>query len=304
MTSEAFCAALDWGSTNLRIRLLDRQGNVIDTFTSSEGLINLPKRDFNGTLEKRLAGLGADANLPVIICGMAGSRQGWLEVPYLRIPAALTEIPKAALKVEEASRPVYILPGLSQVSPSADVMRGEETQLLGLTLEREIDGVVCMPGTHSKWVLMKAGGIERFSTFMTGEVYALLTKHSLLRFSVDEATERLWERPAFAEAVLEVVEHPERFGEALFGIRATGLLKDVGQADGTARLSGLCIGLELAGAGDYVKDGSTIEVVASGLHAELYRKAFDVLGIPHNITDASEASRKGLFSAARQIYGG
>jgi len=303
MTSEAFCAAIDWGSTNLRIRLLDRQGNVINTFTSSEGLINLPDRDFNGTLEGRLAELGADAELPVVICGMAGSRQGWLEVPYLQIPAGLGEIPKASLKVEKASRPVHILPGLSQIAPSADVMRGEETQLLGLTLEREIDGIVCMPGTHSKWVLMKAGGIERFSTFMTGEVYALLVKHSLLRFSVDEATDALWERPAFSEAVQEVMEHPERFGAALFGIRADGLLKDVGQADATARLSGLCVGMELAGAGDYLKESGTVEVVASGVHAELYRKAFELLGFPHNITDASEASRKGLYSAARQIYG-
>src|SRR5690606_34701318 len=173
--------------------------------------IHLADRDFNGTLERRLAGLGADPSLPVVICGMAGSRQGWREVPYLEVPATLPEIPGAALKVDDASRPVHILPGLSQRHPSADVMRGEETQLLGLSLDREIDGVVCMPGTHAKWAVMQGGRIESFSTFMTGEVFALLTKHSLLRFSVTEDAGKIWRRPAFSDAAAEIFEHPERF---------------------------------------------------------------------------------------------
>ena len=302
MTSGAFCAAVDWGSTNLRIRILDHAGTIIDTFASGEGLIHLADRDFNGTLERRLDELGADKALPVVICGMAGSRQGWREVPYLEIPAGLTEIPGAALRVDDASRPVHILPGLSQRKPSADVMRGEETQLLGLSLDREIDGVVCMPGTHSKWVRMPKGRIEHFSTFMTGEVYALLVKHSLLRFSVEENTDQLWLRPAFAEAVTDIFQHPEKFGDALFSIRADGLLNDVGAEDATARLSGLCVGMELAGAKAFLDAASTVEIVASGVHAELYRMALDMLGVAHNVTDASEASRKGLFSAARQIF--
>lgn len=302
MAATAFCAAVDWGSTNLRIRILDSAGNIINTFTSGEGLINLPDRDFKGTLEKRLEELGADKFLPVVICGMAGSRQGWREVPYLEIPAGLSDIPGAALQVDGTSRPVHILPGLSQRKPSADVMRGEETQLLGVSLERTIDGVVCMPGTHSKWVLMQDGRIKRFSTFMTGEVFALMTKHSLLRFSVKEGTEQLWLRPAFAEAVANIFEHPEKFGDALFAIRADGLLNNVGMEDATARLSGLCVGLELAGAKVFLEATAPIEIVASGVHAELYRTAFDMLGKAHNITDASEASRKGLFSAARQIH--
>lgn len=180
MTGKAYCAAVDWGSTNLRIRLLDGEGAVINTFSSGEGLIHLAGGDFNAKLEERLSGLGADAALPVVICGMAGSRQGWREVPYLEIPAALTDIAGAALKVDGTSRLVHILPGLSQRAPSADVMRGEETQLLGLALERPLDGVVVMPGTHSKWVRIANSRIESFSTFMTGEMFAVLSKHSLL----------------------------------------------------------------------------------------------------------------------------
>jgi len=301
MTSKPFCAAIDWGSTNLRIRLLDDDGAVIDKFESSEGLINLPERNFNEVLEKRLAAMGADAALPVVICGMAGSRQGWREVPYLEIPAGLSDIPGAALAIDEATRPVHILPGLSQRKPSADVMRGEETQLLGLSLDREINGVVCMPGTHSKWALMRGGRIESFSTFMTGEVFSVMSKHSLLRFSLTEVHEP-WARPAFTEAVASIVEHPEEFGDALFSIRAEGLINDVGPEDATARLSGLCVGLELAGAKRFL-DAGRVEIIASGVHDRLYRTALDMLGVTYTVTDASEASRKGLFSAARQIMG-
>lgn len=303
MTSAPFCAAVDWGSTNLRIRILGQDGAILSKYEGEEGLIHLPDRDFNGKLEQRLEGLGVDPSLPVVICGMAGSRQGWREVPYLEIPAGLSDIPGAALKIDDASRLVHILPGLSQRKPSADVMRGEETQLLGLSLNRTIDGVVCMPGTHSKWALMQDGGIERFSTFMTGEVFALLSKQSLLRFSVTEDAGEIWLRPAFTEAVAEIFEKPERFGEALFAIRAEGLLNDMSLEDATARLSGLCVGIELAGAKAFFPGGLGIEIVASGVHADLYRAAFDLLGIPYNLTDASEASRKGLYSAARHIHG-
>lgn len=302
MAPQAFCAGVDWGSTNLRIRILDREGTVLDTFSGSEGLIHLPDRDFAGTLERRLAGLGAGPSLPVVICGMAGSRQGWREVPYLEVPAGLSDIPGAALKLDGIERSVHILPGLAQRAPSADVMRGEETQLLGLSLEREMDGVVCMPGTHSKWVMMRGGRIESFATFMTGEVFAVMAKHSLLRFSVDEAAAEPWARAAFADAVAATFEHPERFGGALFSIRTEGLLNGEAAADATARLSGLCVGLELAGARRFLSSGP-IEIVASGVHAGLYRKAFDMLGLPFNVTDASEASRMGLFSAARQLHG-
>lgn len=301
MTARAFCAAVDWGSTNLRIRILDGEGRILDTFTSTEGLISLPERNFGEVLENRLAGLGAENSLPVVICGMAGSRQGWREVPYLEIPAALTDIPGAALGIEHAARPVHILPGLSQRAPSADVMRGEETQLLGLSLDRDVDGVVCMPGTHSKWTHMRGGRIESFSTFMTGEVFAVMSKHSLLRFSVSDGDAKPWTRPAFTDGVIEIFERPARFGDALFSIRADGLLNDVGPEDATARLSGLCVGLELAGAKRFL-DAGPIEIVASGVHAELYRTALETLGYAFNVSDASEASRKGLFLAARQIH--
>lgn len=302
MTGTAYCAAIDWGSTNLRIRILDGDGQVIDTFQSSEGLISLPERNFGEVLEKRLAGLGTDAQLPVVICGMAGSRQGWLEAPYLDIPAGLTDIPGAAVKVADAARPVHILPGLSQREPSADVMRGEETQLLGHSMDHAVDGVVCMPGTHSKWAHMAGGRIESFSTFMTGELFALLTKHSLLRFSVTDADAQPWARAAFIDGVVAIFEKPERFGDALFSIRADGLLKGVGPEDATARLSGLCVGLELAGAKHFLEAGP-IEILASGVHAELYRRALDHLGHAHSVSDASEASRKGLYLAARHIHG-
>jgi len=302
MMSDAFCAAVDWGSTNLRIRVLDLHGHLLGKFESDEGLIQLTDRNFERTLERHLEDLGAGKSLPVVICGMAGSRQGWREVPYLEIPAGLADIPGAALRVDGTARPIHILPGLSQRRPSADVMRGEETQLLGLSEEREIDGVVCIPGTHSKWVRMQSGRIESFSTFMTGEVFSLLRKHSLLRFSVTDNDTQLFSRAAFSTAVTDIFETPAKFGEALFAIRGEGLLNDLQPEDATARLSGLCIGLELAGARPFLQSG-TVELVASGVHAELYGQALKILNVSFRISDAFEASRRGLFRAAREIYG-
>ncbi len=167
-----FCAAIDWGTSSFRLWLLSNDGAVLAERRSDEGMIRAANTGFDAVLERHLAELGAPAKLPVIICGMAGARQGWREAGYLDTPADVADIIRNALIVDGYPRDVRILPGIAQREAGApDVMRGEETQLLGLVADGVRSGLVCMPGTHSKWVTLGGGKVEGFSTYMTGELF-------------------------------------------------------------------------------------------------------------------------------------
>ena len=163
---------------------------------------------------------------------------------------------------------VTILPGLAQDKP-ADVMRGEETQIAGyLAGDPGFDGIICLPGTHTKWVHVSAGEVVSFRTFMTGELFALLSTASVLRHSVGEG----WDDDAFAEAVNDAMGKPEAIAARLFALRAETLLADLGEGTATARLSGLLIGAELAAARAYWL-GQRIVLVGEGRQVSHYARA-------------------------------
>src|SRR5690606_1374626 len=152
---------------------------------SEEGLRTTRPADFSATLESHLAAAGASEDVPVVICGMAGARQGWFEAGYVDLPARLAALSAACVRVAGARRDLRIVPGRAQRGPDPDVIRGEETQLLGLLRERPaFTGLVALPGTHSKWVHVEAGAVIGFSTCLTGELYALLSENSILRHSL------------------------------------------------------------------------------------------------------------------------
>ena len=164
-----FCAAVDWGTSSFRAWLLGEHGEVVAGTRSSEGMATLRREEFAPVLEKHLAALGAPDHLPALICGMAGSRQGWVEARYCDLPASLSGLAALAVAAPGISRDVRIIPGLAQRSAEEpDVMRGEETQLLGAIGGIEGRAVACMPGTHSKWVRIEDGEVRHFRTFMTG----------------------------------------------------------------------------------------------------------------------------------------
>ncbi len=200
MSSTPFYGLSDWGTSRFRLWLVDADGNVMAEKRSDDGLDTSRNRGFTETLESHLTALGAPADLPVIICGMAGSRQGWVEANYVPVPADLKAILSGAAKIENIARDVRIIPGLSQSGSSPNVMRGEETQLLGAILDRNLsNGIIAMPGTHSKWVELEEGRAKGFSTYLTGELYALLASQSILRHSVrDAATSASPDHPQFA----------------------------------------------------------------------------------------------------------
>ena len=210
--------AVDWGTSNLRAWSM-QGGAALENASSCDGMATLKRDGFAAALTRLIKPMSLQAGLPIIACGMVGSRQGWVEAPYRTLPC--TPLATSFARADTADNPVHIIAGLRQDTP-ADVMRGEETQIAGfLALNKGWDGVICLPGTHSKWVEVSAGEVISFQTFMTGEMFALLCGHSVLRHSVNCAD---WDATAFDTAVDDIIARPERLAAQLFSIRASDLL--------------------------------------------------------------------------------
>jgi 2-dehydro-3-deoxygalactonokinase len=193
---------------------------------------------------------------------------------------------------------VFVLAGIKQIQPAPDVMRGEETQIAGFLSENpQFEGVLCLPGTHTKWVRIKAGDIVQFRTFMTGELFNLLSAHSVLRHSLGGKGSDAIE---FAASVEAMAAEPAGLAARLFSIRAQSLVSEFDSATAGARLSGLLIGAELAASRDHWRD-QAVTVVGNGPQAELYAEALRVLGQTPRIVDASHVTLAGLKSAYLQI---
>lgn len=294
--------AVDWGTSNLRAWGLDSNGAVIFSRTSDKGMGRLQQGDYPAVLAELLEGVEAasGASLDVLICGMAGARQGWLEAPYLEAPADLRGLLSGAVRPEMPSQRFSpaILPGVCEKSASVDnVMRGEETQLLGLsTLEPDFSGIVCMPGTHSKWASLSRGRIEKFETAMTGEVYDVLRLHSVLRRSLEGDLDGPGRAEGFEAGTDAGLARPERLLSLLFQVRAGSLLS-ARQPDWSAGyLSGLLIGSEIGSNRDWI-DGRTVPLIGSPALCALYARTLEKIGIGSRRIDAADAVLAGLKAA-------
>lgn len=295
----AAVAAVDWGTTRLRIWLLGVDGRVLAERRGEEGLAASAEAGFGEVLERNLAAMDAPDSLPAIVCGMAGSRQGWLEVPYVPVPARLEDVLAGAVSVDHAARAVRILPGIAQVRPEApDVMRGEETILAGLA--DTATARVCLPGTHSKWADLADGTVTGFSTYLSGELFSLLAENSILRhaFGGNSVPDVKPQDPVFRQWLEDTLEAPQALTARLFRIRAAGLLRGMPPADAAAALSGLVIGAELADA-RAGSPGGEVVLVAAGALGELYGEALRLAGFAVRPAGAEKAVRRGLLEAAR-----
>jgi 2-dehydro-3-deoxygalactonokinase len=291
--------AVDWGTSNLRVWGLDGNGDLVAEASSDKGMAKLDRAGFEPALLELIGGwLPGDRQIPVVACGMVGARQGWLEVPYSRTPCKPI-FPEAIGRPETRDRRlrVFVLGGIKQTSPAPDVMRGEETQIAGiLSADPSFDGVLCLPGTHTKWVRIRAGEIVEFKTFMTGELFDLLSRHSVLRHSLDDAGSNAVE---FARSIQLMMTEPASFAGQLFSIRAGNLVSGL-QAAATARLSGLLIGAELAAARRYWFDQNPV-IVGNGAQSDLYLDGLRTLGRSPIVIDASGVTLAGLKAAYAQI---
>lgn len=294
--------AVDWGTSHLRVWKMDFQGNVLDQRRSDKGMNCLNSTQFEPVLLELIEDwFNKDGMTQILACGMVGSRQGWIEASYLSAPCSpngrFTTVP-----VNDPRIKVNILPGIKQLSP-ADVMRGEETQIAGLLInDKNFTGVVCLPGTHSKWANVVNGKVTQFQTFLTGELFALLSKQSVLRHCLDDSS---WDEEAFQSAVKDSLQHPENVSAALFSIRAQSLVSDLPATSAYSRLSGLLIGLELANCEPYlaaqnIQDLKVIVIGESTL-SKHYSNALNLMSIKTQQENSETMTLQGLTLAYKQL---
>jgi 2-dehydro-3-deoxygalactonokinase len=250
----------DWGTTNLRVRIV-RDDAVIKELRTEQGASTLKSPDdFRAALGAAMDSLGTAK--PVVISGMAGSSIGWKELPYARLPFRLDG---SDAVVNEIEPDTFLISG---VRSEDDVMRGEETELLGLEIAQE-EAVAILPGTHSKHCVLRNGAMVSFRTFMSGELHALLGSHGILRQSVGPG----WDEAAFLEGIDASIREP--LTSSLFKVRTRSLLHGKSPESNGSFLSGLLIGSELSA----LPEGVPLILAAAGSIAAPYRLAFRALGL-------------------------
>lgn len=265
---------------------------VLEHAQSEDGMSRTAGKDFQVALLALVERWLPAAPVDVIACGMVGARQGWVEAPYAAVPSApLSSAPIRVPNTDPRIR-AFVVPGLKQVDP-ADVMRGEETQIAGYLAERpHWDGVICLPGTHTKWVQVSAGEVVSFRTFMTGEMFELMRGQSVLRHSVGDG----WDQDSFNTAVADALSKPEQLAARLFGLRAADLLHGQSKTVARARLSGLLIGAELAATRPYWL-GQQLAIIGSEGLSQAYASALNQQGAMTESVDATTATLAGLQQA-------
>ncbi|MBO9882107.1 2-dehydro-3-deoxygalactonokinase [Xanthomonas sp. D-109] len=293
---------VDWGTSSLRGYRLDADGGILDLRRSDQGIAACQGR-FAATLAALIDGWDGD----VVLCGMIGSRNGWIELPYAPCPADAAALAAAMQPLQDPALPgrtLWFVPGVaSDADAVPDVMRGEETQLIGLLalLEQEPPTAeihhVCLPGTHSKWVTLQDGRIASLATMMTGELYALLRTHSLLARLMD-ADDGVFDAAAF-DAGVQRSGDPGGVLHHLFGVRSLGLFERLSAAAAPSYLSGLLIGHELRA--HPVLPPVVHLVGGSGLLAR-YAHALATLGSRVR-THPEDLAARGLYRLAQQ-HGG
>lgn len=264
---------IDWGTSSLRAYRLDAAGRVVERRDGADGILAVPAGGFPAVLARMAGDWLAAGEAPLLLCGMVGSRQGWVEAPYLPCPAGAAEIAAALTPVPKGEGfGGWLVPGLATRDAAGvpDVMRGEECKLLGLAAAG-VEGLVCLPGTHSKWARLAGGRIQGFATHMTGEVRAVLLDHSILGRMAAPGGESA---AAFARGVA-------RSGEAggvlhhAFGARALALQGELAETETASYLSGLLIGHEIRAAWD---GRETVHLAAAAVLAAPYGAALRQLG--------------------------
>lgn len=290
--------AVDWGTSSFRAYRLDAQGAIVDRRETAGGILRVRGGDFAAALLAEVEDwLKQDPDALVILSGMIGSRQGWRELPYVDCPASLADIAAGLERVDWGEGEAWIVPGLLDESRAhqPDVMRGEETQVLGaLSALGAQQGLICLPGTHSKWVRVDGGAIAGFATYMTGEVYDLLQGHSILS--------RLMTKGAVNADrwFLEGVTLAQEGGllNRLFTARSRVLAGDLPEAEVRSYLSGLLIGDELASA--LTEADRTVHLLGAPALTALYEAALTRLGHEVVVLEA-DAVAAGLFALAQHL---
>lgn len=293
-TDTCHTVAIDWGTTHRRAYALDGTGHCLAEHADTDGALACKGR-FPDALAASLQALSA-APQQVLMAGMVGSALGWQEVPYVNGDVALTDLAKhlAEVPASPGGPRQWIVPGycVRDTHGQPDVMRGEETQLLGAVTLGHASGWFVLPGTHSKWVQLQDGQVRQLRTYMTGELFNLLSQHGTLTAAMG-ADAPNWNAAAFAEGV-NAVAHGA-LSRALFGTRARVVTGDMPPSQTQAYLSGLLIGTELhdvlrsGGLSGPSGDATPFKLIGSPELATHYQTAADQLGLRLEVLDARAA---------------
>ncbi|WP_046862242.1 2-dehydro-3-deoxygalactonokinase [Microvirga massiliensis] len=282
----------DWGTTRFRAYLVESE-TILDRVSAPSGVSVLKPGEHAGVFSRQCGHwLSENPDAPVVLVGMVGSREGWAVAPYAPCPADARDIARAMVPVDLGNgRQAHIVPGLLfEPAPEAcDVMRGEETLALGSAIA---DGLVCLPGTHSKWVVMSGGRIERFASYMTGEMYALLREHSMIGRPATEPGDPSGFAMGLAAAERNRGEdRAARVGllNLLFGARAAVVAGKMEPARLGPYLSGLLTGDEVNGALSQFAGYDSVTIIADQARADLYVSALEARRL-HSTVRAPETA--------------
>ena len=275
---------IDWGTTSFRAFRLTADGAIRDRRTSARGIMAVPDQRFGDTLREEIGPWLAAGEDRVLLSGMVGSRQGWVEAPYLPLPAGAADLAASLIDIPFDWGQVKLVPGIAGVDASgvAEVMRGEETQLFGVEALMRAGGLACLPGTHSKWARVADGRLVGFSTHMTGEVFAALKGHTILGRMMRDGPVVL---ESF-DAGLRRSADPGGLLHHVFGVRAEALAGRLDDGASASYLSGILIGHEIRAA----LDGGVVHLVGSSELTALYARAIAACGGMAERHDADAAA--------------
>lgn len=299
---------IDWGTTNFRAFLQKENGRVEKRLTAPIGINNINGRNFPSLLEDTLGQWLAEdvrAGQPILMSGMIGSRQGWVEAPYCPCPVTIENIAANLVRVEDFAN-CYIVPGvaLSSGARHADVMRGEEVQIFGALAEDQIASgkkqILCLPGTHSKWAVVKGPILSGFTTSMTGEVYSVMTRHSILKALIEDSEHD--DDSAFHRG-LDRASDSDGLLAQLFSGRAEALFDKLEGSAIPSYLSGILIGNEIRAMQKtyQVEKDQEIKIVGAPELCRHYIAAFNHFSISHHVIDAQTATLSGLSRILRHV---
>ncbi len=297
--SEIALVAVDWGTTRFRLFALTGDGATASRVATSAGIGTVADDGFEAYLLGQLAALDiGPGDCEMLLCGMIGSNIGWTDSGYIECPASPAKVVSRLVRAPSSLLNAAIVPGLKCTSPlgEPDVMRGEETQLLGWLSDAaeddRSDTLLCLPGTHTKWVQIEEGAVTHFNTSLTGELFAHLCSHSILIRGAQHADD-----DAFAEGLERGFLTPA-ISQTLFSTRSRVLLKAMPETAARDYLSGLLIGADVKGAVDLWKPSATV-VIGDETIAGLYATALRGLSVETAVVDGAQMAVRGLW----EIYG-
>ncbi len=285
--------AVDWGTTNRRAYRLDSEGKCEDEFEDSKGVLSVPRGGFPAAVAEIRERLG---DKPLLLAGMVGSNRGWKEAPYVACPAGIEELVQ---KLVWPSDREAIVPGVSFIGHGrADVMRGEEVQLLGAAAAGLVgsDALVCHPGTHNKWTVLHQSRIQSFQTVMTGELFSLLKEHSIL---ADLLKGPVSDDQTFRDAARHAIFN-EALPAELFSVRASVLLGEMKKEDAPSYASGLLIGTDVR-IGLQVPTGAQVMVMGRPELTKLYVAALAQAKRESVELDGEQCFLAGIQEIAKRI---